>query len=438
MNKPKIFHMVVIFPVCLVATFSAVQTGCDSDASTQSNGITIPDVPTAGVTDGCGSVRMTQYTSSDSRWCGFDRTSAILPSFVREGMTVAIAEPWNGGSYEGEPGEACGECWELSTSFATQIVMVHDLCPIEGNPVCAGGHFHFDVSNEVANRIDGGGWLGEGAVRRVPCPVEGNIYAYMTARNEWGYLQIAFFNHRFPMRTVAYRAVDSTQWRPMTRCLARWCLDDDTHTFAAGGPGGIFQFTSATGEQVEATETLTYDVAERTDFNTGVQFAPVSPPEFQEEGVCRFVPPSAIYTDEWGGIDGVRWDCNGWGDLDLVELTEGCADDSKSCIRLSKPDSGGVHITYRHLFPAETFGSLSLDMKSPGGSGTVEVSPRNADERCSAPPTFTVGEEWQQFTVDIASSCKGEKWIQGFTISRSVGISELLIDNMVLHTNTTQ
>ncbi len=85
--------------------------------------------------------------------------------------------------------------------------MVHDLCPTEGNPICAGSHFHFDVSDEVADVIDGGQWMGEAQVRRVPCPVTGTFRAYISDRSEWGYLKVALSPavmgtglHRHPRR----------------------------------------------------------------------------------------------------------------------------------------------------------------------------------------------------------------------------------------------
>ena len=371
---------------------------------------------------------MTYYNSSDRRWCGFDRTSSILPDFVQRGMTVAIAEPWNGSSYSGDPGEACGECWQISTSFASELVMVHDLCPIEGNPICAGSHFHFDVSGEVADAIDGGGWLGEAAVKRVPCPVSGNIHVYITSRNQWGYMQLAFFNHRFPIRTVEYRASDSNEWLPMNRCLARWCLDEDMVTFAANGPGGMFRFTSAPGEMVESNAVLTADIAEGSDFDLGVQFADIP----AEDGVCTFLPPTAVYDDEWGGIDGVRWEPNLWGDARLSESADGCADNSSACLVLTDFDGSGLHITYRHVFPKSDFSTLTLQARSSSGTGTVEIAPRSEDARCSNPPTFTLTGEWRTYTVDIAGSCPDVDWIHGFTISRTENVGNLYLDSMVL------
>lgn len=423
------FHKNITVAIILSAYLGILSAACNgaSDSNSEREATTIPDTPVPGVTAECGSVRMTQYNSSDRRWCGFDRTSSILPDFVQAGMTVAIAEPYNGSSYDGAPGEACGECWELSTTFATQIVMVHDLCPIEGNPICAGSYFHFDVSNEVAAAIDGGGWLGEAAVRRVPCPVSGNIHAYIGSRNQWGYIQIAFFNHRFPIRTVEYRAADAQEWLPMERCLARWCLDGDKETFSDDGPGGIFRFTSATGEVIESQENLTYDVAEGSDFDTGIQFDAVAPPD----GTCAFLPPAAVFTEEWGGITGVRWTPNAWGSTTLSEVTDNCAAGSRSCLQLANFDSSGLHITYRHIFEKNTFSTIAASLKSSSGIGTVEIAPRSEDARCSNPPTFDVTAQWTTVTVNIADSCPDVDWLHGMTISRSSDVGTLYLDNIV-------
>ena len=386
----------------------------------------IPDEPVSGLSDdGCSSVRMTQYGASERGWCGFDRTHPVLPEFVREGMTVAIAEPYNGSTYGGEPGEACGECFEVSTTFATTLVMVHDLCPIEGNPICAGSYFHFDVSNETAEAL-GGGWLGEAALRRVPCAVTDNIYIYITARNEYGYLQLSFFNHRFPIRKVEYSALDSDVWQPMERCLARWCLDNDTATFSDDGPGGVFRLTSAAGETIESTNVLTYSVPEGADFDTGIQFEAVTP----ATGTCEFTPPGDVYDDEWGGIDGVTWEPNTWGETTLSEIENNCANDSGSCLLLDNFEGSGLHITYRHVFPVDTFETLSLAMRTVSGAGVVQVAPRTEDARCSVSTFADVAETWSSVTIDLAESCPDTDDIHGLTISLPSGALDVVVDEI--------
>src|SRR5512145_1699079 len=125
--------------------------GCSSGPSGPS------DFDAAVPTDTCGSVRLTQYTASTGGWCEWNRSASFLPTFVRNGITAAIAEPFNGGSYGGESGEACGECWEVDTIAGTEIVMIHDLCPVAGNVPCNGSHFHFDLASEAGTALMAGG-----------------------------------------------------------------------------------------------------------------------------------------------------------------------------------------------------------------------------------------------------------------------------------------
>src|SRR3990172_7118834 len=193
--------------------------------STGGNGSGSGNGPVAPQPDStCGSVRMTYYELNGSRgWCEFDRTLPILPAFVRSGLTTAIAEPYDGGSYGGQPGEACGECWEVATLGVTRTVMVHDLCPIEGNPICAGDHFHFDLSHEAATALQMSG-LEEGQARRGRGPGAGAVMN-----------------------------------------------DAQSDMFASGQPGGVFRFTSAQGQVVEGSAVLSYDVARGETFDTGAQ-----------------------------------------------------------------------------------------------------------------------------------------------------------------------
>ena len=157
-------------------------------------------------------------------------------------MTAAIAEPWNVG--EGDAaGEACGECWEVDTIAGTQIVMVDNLCPIEGNPLCAGGHFHLDLAMPAARAV-GGAALVEGQARRVPCPVEGNVHVLVNDENV-RYLRVAFLNHRVPIRSVEFRGAGpgvtgENPWTPLRRSGGAWeviggrhagrAVDDKNHT----------------------------------------------------------------------------------------------------------------------------------------------------------------------------------------------------------------
>jgi hypothetical protein len=411
-----------------VVAFAVAAGACGSDKSDAgSNGddIVVPEHPVAGVTSGCGSVRLTSYEATDSGWCEFSIDHAELPEFVRDNITLAIAEPYNGSSYDGEPGEACGECWEIDTISATEIVMVNNLCPIEGNPLCAGGHFHFDLTEQAAAALGGGG-LDAAMARRVPCPVTGSIYAQINDRNEWGYLRVAFFNQRLPIRAAEYRPTDGDEWLPVERSGGAWHVLDDGTTFAEGGPGGVFRFTSPTGELVESARTLDYDVGVDAAFDTGAQFA-----QAQADGkTCEFVPPGDVYDEGWGGIDQVRWQCNPWGDARCSEVSDGCADDSASCVLVSDlAQWDGLHIYYRQSFPTSTFAKLSLQLRARSGGGAVTVSPSQEGTRCDE-TRVTVGSAWTSVEIDVATSCASLSELNALTISNESDTMDLLVDEI--------
>jgi hypothetical protein len=413
--------MAVLAAAVAVAACGSSQQGAGSG----DDDIVVPEEPVAGVSSGCGSVRLTAYEATDSGWCEFSSNHAELPRFVRDKMTLAIAEPYNGSSYEGEPGEACGECWEIDTIHATEVVMVNNLCPIEGNPLCAGGHFHFDLSEEAAAALGGGG-LDAALARRVPCPVSGNIYAQINDRNEWGYLRVAFFNQRLPIRKAEYRAADGDPWLAVERSGGAWHVLDDNTTFAEAGPGGVFRFTSPTGETVEGAQVLGYDVGIEAAFDTGAQFA-----EVEAEGKsCEFVPPGDVYDEGWGGIDQVRWQCNPWGDAHCSETSEGCADDSASCVLVTDLEQwGGLHIYYRQSFPTSTFSKLSLELRARSGGGELTVSPSQEGTRCDE-THVTVGSDWTSVEIDVAASCASLPELNALTISNQSETMDLLVDEI--------
>ena len=249
-------HALIRLSTVWLISAMGVGLGCGDDDGGTGNGNSNwnGNVNTA-IDPDCTEVRFTRYGASDRGWCGFDRELAILPDFVRQGLTFAMAEPWNGGSYGGAPGEGCGECWEISNSWATQIVMMHDLCPIEGNPVCAGEMLHFDLSLEADESLetDGGG---AAVVRRVPCPVTGNIHVQIGDWNQWGYLKVAFVNHRIPIRYAAVRATPDGSWIPLERDLGRWSILEGPEP--GDGDGVVFRVESAQGHVVEGTNVLAF------------------------------------------------------------------------------------------------------------------------------------------------------------------------------------
>jgi hypothetical protein len=373
----------------------------------------------------CGSVRLTQYAASAGGWCEFDRTLDVLPADVREGMTLAVAEPYDGSSYGGEPGEACGECWEIDTIHATRVVMVHDLCPIEGNPLCAGGHFHFDLASEAGEALGGGG-LDAAEARRVPCPVEGNVFAQIIDRNEWGYVRLQFVNHRVPIRAAEYRAADGATWFPLQRSGGAWHVPEDGEMFAADGPGGVFRLTSAQGEVIESANVLDYGVGIDAVFDLGVQLTDLEPPD---GGPCEFVPPADVYVDGWGGIPEVRWMPNPWSGTSIEETEDGCY--SGSCLRVDPlPQWSGFHLYYRQAFPTSTFSTLSLRARTVSGTGTIDVAP-NGDEGECAVTNVAVGPEWTQITIDVADVCAGIDALSMVTAQNTGEAIKILLDDVV-------
>ena len=373
----------------------------------------------------CGSVRMTFYDFDTTRgWCEFDRTLPVLPAFVRSGLTTAIAEPWDGGSYGGAPGEACGECWEVATLGVVRTVMVHDLCPIEGNPICAGDHFHFDLWKAAATALQMSG-LEEGQARRVPCPVSGNIFLEILDRNEWGYLRFAVVNHRIPVRAVEYRSAADAVWHAAHRSGGAWDVPNDGGMFASGQAGGVFRFTSAQGQVVEGTAVLSYGVAKGQTFDSGVQLTDQAP---ATGGACVFEPPAVVYGDGYGGITDVSWKLGAWDGASVKEVTgDGCFGGQGSCLEASLPQWNGFDIYYGQQFPTSTFARLSLRLRSPGG-GTVRVAASLDGATCQN-TEVAVGPDWAQTTIDLASTCASLAGITAVTVQAETKL-ELLVDDV--------
>ena len=377
----------------------------------------------------CGSVRLTEYAASNSGgWCEFPREANFLPQFVRDGLTGAIAEPWNGSSYDGDPGESCGECWEIDTINATEIIMIADLCPIEGNPLCAGGHFHIDLASEAADAL-GGGANDEASARRVPCPVTGNVHIRVLDRNPT-YLRFAPMNHRLPIRAVEFRgagpgvAVDNP-WTPATRSGGAWNLSGN----ARGGTGISLRITSVQGEVVESTEVIPLEGGSGVNIDLGVQLTDQAP---SNGGACEFVPPAVIYAEEFGGIDEMRWMINAWGAAESGPngpYDQDCYAGT-SCLRVRDLDQwSGFHLYYRQPFPTSTFSQVTLRARTVSGAGMINVAPSNDGERC-ANSTFAITETYTEITLDIASVCGGLDRLNALTIDNPGADIGLLLDDV--------
>ncbi len=372
----------------------------------------------------CTSVRTTSYGASSGGWCEFDRTLEVLPEFVRQGMTFAIAEPWNGGSYQGEPGEACGECWEVSSIEGTYVLMEHDLCPIEGNPLCSGGHFHFDLASEAGEVLGGG--LFEAAARRVPCPVTGNVYAQINDANEWGYLRLAFVNHRYPIRSARVRALPDGEWRSFERSGGAWHIIDGPVPDDGDGLG--FELTTPEGEVITSTTSLDINPTKGTVHDLGVQFAIE---ETSAEGECKFTPPEDVFDENWGGIEGVGWMPNPWGDSASIDVVnDGCKDNSNACLEVTFGQWEGAHLYYWEPFPWDIFTTISMSFRGLTSGGELSVAPSMDGERCTETPVTVMPTEWTDIEISLADVCSAGQSINGVTFSNNSERFSFVLDEV--------
>jgi hypothetical protein len=399
--------------------------GCDSGG-----GMTQPTIDAGPPSGSCGSVRLTSYTAGPSGWCEVDRTLPVMPAFVRSGMTAAIGEPWNGGAYRGDPGEACGECWEIDTINGSAVVMITDLCPIEGNPLCAGAHFHIDLATEAASVLGAGG-LDEGSARRVPCPVEGNVHVLVSDANPT-YLRFAMLSHRIPIRRVSVRGAGDgvaadNPWVDATRSGGAWEVRD-AGELANGGSGVAFRIESAQGQTLESSVTVPLS---QGAIDLGVQLDDVMP---APGGACVYEPPALIYGDEWGGIDQVRWGLNAWGEAEAGfhgEVADGCYDGSASCVRVDQlAQWSGFHLYYRQPFPASIFARLSLRARTAAGEGMITVSPGNEGARCEGTTVAVSSEAFTEVTIQLSDVCAGIEDLSLVTVENPGPSIALVIDEV--------
>ena len=361
--------------------------------------------------DSCGSVRLTSYEVFARGWCEWETDRPFLPTFVRNGLTAAIAEPWNGSSYGGEPGEGCGECWEIDTINGTEVVMVADLCPREGNPLCSGAHFHLDLTNAAAAAV-GGGALDEGSARRVACPVDGAMHVLVNDDNVT-YLRIAIMNHRIPVRSIEFRGagdgVDAdNEWTPAQRSGGAWEIIGGDRPTDRGGSGVQLRLTSAQGQVVESSVIVPSHPEQGSTFSLEVQFDDLMP---SSGGSCDYQLPGDVYVNGWGGIEGSTWQLNPWGQAEMGffgETNDGCFEGS--CIELATVGQfDGFHLYYRQPFPVDEFRRVTLRARVREGVGELVVGASNDGERCAGQVRQSVGTDWVDIEVDLASTCSLER-----------------------------
>lgn len=359
----------------------------------------------SGPTTGCTAARLTYYDVAGAGACEVMDVPSALPQIARDGLTAAMSEPWWGGSLDGDPAEACGECWEITTADATRTVVITDLCPIQGNPICAGDFFHFDVAHTAAVPLGYEPWgVVEAAVRRVPCPVEGNIFAIVRDANPW-YMRLTLASIRVAIRMVEYRGagagVSATNpWTPMERSGGAWAASGDGSELARGGTGIVLRLTTAQGQTVESSEIIASGSAALTAVDLGVQVDDLDPPSGP---ACTWRPPD-VYVDELGGIDNARWQQGGWGGgtVDLARST-GCH--AGTCIGVTGLDGwGGIQFHYNQAFPHSGLTYLSLQASAPSPV-PLELKLMDGEGGECAPVSFTAQSAFARVEVDLATAC---------------------------------
>lgn len=405
-----------------LAIAALLASGCDGSTPPPPRDGGVPLPPG----EGCNSVRLTAYEVFAGGWCELPRDLPILPAFVREeGLTAAMAEPFAGGFYEGDLGEACGECWEIDTLTATRTVMIMDLCPNEGNPLCQGGHFHIDLASEGAAILMAGG-LDEASARRVPCPVEGSVHVYVNDEN-FSYLRLQFANHRVPVRRAWIRSTaPGSPEIALRRSGGAWEAVDDM-PLDRGGEGVTFVLESAQGERLESTVVIPTHPDTPATFDLGVQFEDRDPPS---GGACDFRPPGVVFDDAFGGIDEVRWDINPWGEAEegfFGPVTDGCY--AGACLRVERLGTfSGFHLYYRTPFPTATFSTLRMRLRA-DAPGELVIGPSHDGERCME-ARVPVGPEWSEVDIDVAAACAALPRINAVTVDNGGPTMDLRLDDV--------
>jgi len=363
-----------------------------------------------GVAMGCGPARLTYYDVVGAGACEVMDVPAALPRIARDGLTAAMAEPWWGGSSGGDPAEACGECWEITTASATRTVVITDLCPIAGNPVCAGDFFHFDVARAAATEL---GYLTAGIVeadvRRVPCPVDGNIFAIVRDANPY-FLRVTFGDARIGIHAVDYRGAGAgvaatNPWTAMHRDSGAWAVTGSGGELARGGTGVVLRLTSSQGQVVESTAIVSTTSAPLTAVDLGVQVDDLAPPTGP---ACTWRVPDP-YVDGLGGIERVRWSEGGWGGGTTdVAATADCR--AGTCISVAGLDGwGGLQLLYHEQFAWAGLTRLSLWARAPS---EVPLQLKVIGDADCTPVDFMAGPAYSQVTVDLATACAGVSRVQ--------------------------
>ena len=381
--------------------------GSDGGSGTGSDGGSGGFDGGTGPTTGCAPARLTYYDVTGAGACEVMDVASALPRIARDGFTAAMAEPWYGGSLGGDPAEACGECWEITTADATQTVVITDLCPIAGNPICAGDFFHFDVAHTAAGPLGYEPWgVVEAAVRRVPCPVDGNIFAIVRDSNPW-FMRLTLADVRVAIHAVDYRGAGSgvsttNPWTPMHRDGGAWAVTSSGEMLARGGTGIVLRISTAQGQVVESTAEITPGAGALTSVDLGVQVDDMAAPT---GAACAWRAPDP-YVDGLGGIEHVRWQQGGWGGGTIdVARASGCR--AGSCIGVTGLDGwGGVQLYYNQPFALAGLSRLALQASAPSDVPLELKLLGEGGAECAA-VDFTAGASFARTELDLTAACAG-------------------------------
>ncbi len=111
-------------------------------------------------------------------------------------------------------------------------------------------------------------------------------------------------------------------------------------------------------------------------------------------------------------------------------MSQGCYGASGSCIGVQGLDPGsGFHIYYVHDFAVGIFARLSLQVRALSGGGSIQVAPSRGGTPCQAAPPATVGPDWSQVTIDLATACTNLDTIGEVTLTAN-GSMVLLLDEI--------
>lgn len=361
------------------------------------------NVDGGGVPGSCEPLRLTYYDVVGAGACEVMDVPSALPQIGRDGLTAAIAEPWFGGSLGGDPAEACGECWELTSAHATRTVVITDLCPIAGNPVCAGSFLHFDLASTAADDLD---FVAAGSVeasaRRVPCPVVGSAFAVVRDANPT-FLRLAISNVTVGIRRVELRGAGAgvsadNPWFDMTRDGGAYALSGTGMPLARGGTGVQLRLTTAQGQTVESSVVIPTAGPFPRGVDLGVQVDDRAPPSGP---ACAWHVPDP-YIDGLGGIENVRWAFTSWSERSIDEAsTTGCV--SGSCLATDFDAWGGLTLYYPEDFAQTGLTRLTLRARS-DDAAPIEVKLAGPAGDCSA-VMATLGASFSTIDVDLAAAC---------------------------------